>query len=106
MKQTAAAMTTHPAQKLKTTRHRHSGIEVVYLIQLQQDDDEGTQHLHILYNNLVNEQCSFLLRLAASSQHMGMHSSYVRPTEDIFNANDPRIKEVSRVDKSVSMKQT
>ncbi|CDS02671.1 hypothetical protein LRAMOSA00076 [Lichtheimia ramosa] len=24
---------------------------------------------------------------------MGMHSSYVRPTEDIFNANDPRIKE-------------
>lgn len=24
-----------------------------------------------------------------------MHSSYVRPTEDIFNANDPHIKEVS-----------
>lgn len=24
---------------------------------------------------------------------MGMHASYVKPTEDIFNANDPRIKE-------------
>ncbi|KAI8371348.1 WD40-repeat-containing domain protein [Radiomyces spectabilis] len=24
---------------------------------------------------------------------MGVHSSYIRPTEDIFNANDPRIKE-------------
>ena len=73
----------------------------MYLIQLLHDDDEGTQHAHIPNNNLATESCSFILysqRLAASSQHMGMHSSYVRPTEDIFNANDPRIKEVNELD--------
>ncbi|KAI9323883.1 WD40-repeat-containing domain protein [Dichotomocladium elegans] len=32
-------------------------------------------------------------RMAANTQQVGMHSSYIRPTEDIFNANDPRIKE-------------
>ncbi|ORE10923.1 WD40 repeat-like protein [Rhizopus microsporus var. microsporus] len=31
--------------------------------------------------------------LATSNQHVGMHSSHIEPTEDIFNANDPQIKE-------------
>ncbi|KAI7862456.1 WD40-repeat-containing domain protein [Spinellus fusiger] len=31
--------------------------------------------------------------LAAYSQDVGLHSTHIRPTEDIFNANDPRIKE-------------
>ncbi|ORY96519.1 WD40-repeat-containing domain protein [Syncephalastrum racemosum] len=32
-------------------------------------------------------------RLAANNQHIGVHAAYIRPTDDIFNAKDPRIKE-------------
>ncbi|KAI8640990.1 WD40-repeat-containing domain protein [Parasitella parasitica] len=31
--------------------------------------------------------------LATYSQHIGMQSSHIQPTDDIFNANDPHIKE-------------
>ncbi|KAG0171159.1 hypothetical protein DFQ30_001382 [Apophysomyces sp. BC1015] len=31
--------------------------------------------------------------VAAYSQNVGMHNTHIRPSEDIFNANDPQIKE-------------
>ncbi|KAI8063567.1 WD40-repeat-containing domain protein [Gongronella butleri] len=31
--------------------------------------------------------------LAAQNRHVGLHPSYIRPTEDIFNADDQRIKD-------------
>ncbi|KAI9246205.1 WD40-repeat-containing domain protein [Sporodiniella umbellata] len=31
--------------------------------------------------------------IASANEHVGMHSSHIQPTKDIFNANDPRLKE-------------
>lgn len=45
--------------------------------------------IHLLH---INASCS----LATYNQHVGMQQSHIQPTEDIFNSNDPRIKEVFR----------
>lgn len=31
--------------------------------------------------------------LATYNQHVGIQSSHIQPTDDIFNSNDPRMKE-------------
>jgi hypothetical protein len=36
--------------------------------------------------------------LAALNQHKGAHDSYVRPTEDIFDLDSPKIKEVQELE--------
>ncbi|KAI7859171.1 WD40-repeat-containing domain protein [Circinella umbellata] len=58
-------------------------------------DDVQQQSLPLWNRESVSQSATARRRrrLAMNSQHTEMHSSYVRPTEDIFNANDSRIKE-------------
>lgn len=52
--------------------------------------EEGNlRYFFIVYSILI-----FVRSLATYNQHVGIQNSHIQPTDDIFNSNDPRLKEV------------
>lgn len=53
-----------------------------------------SSELYLYITNTFNVFFNFIYSLATYNEHAGMQTSHIQPTDDIFNSNDPCLKEV------------
>lgn len=89
-------------EKIIAEREVENALEKLALVEEKVDDaiaiaeqEEVDTKSFIRNKSSVSQSANAKKRrsLATYNQHVGMQQSHIQPTEDIFNSNDPRIKE-------------